>query len=65
MRVREAWKRHEGHCTATYRLGRERVGVILLVVIIDRRLGVRVHSERLYEGLEAQARSCKGLRRLV
>lgn len=49
---------------ATYRLGRERVGVILLEVIKDR-LCVGVHSEGVCEGLEAQARSRKGLRKLL
>ena len=61
--VRVAW-RHVRRGVATYRLRLERVGVILLEVIIDR-VCVGVHSEVVCEGLEAQARSRKGLRRLV
>lgn len=53
-----------GRGIITYRLGRERVGVILLEVI-KVRLCVGVHSEGMCEGLEAQARSRKGLRKLV
>lgn len=58
-----AW-RHVRWGVATYRLRLERVGVILLEVIIDR-FCVGVHSEVVCEGLEAQARSRKSLRRLV
>lgn len=49
---------------ATYGLGRERVGVILLKVIKGR-LSVRIHFGGICEGVEAQARSRKGLRKLV
>lgn len=58
------WHGHVRRGITTYRLGRERVGVILLEVI-KVRLCVGVHSEGMCEGLEAQARSRKGLRKLV
>lgn len=56
--------RHVRRGVATYRLRLERVRVILLEVIIDR-ICIGVHSEVVCEGLGAQARSRKGLRRLV